>query len=45
MFFLEFKEIQHKIYEGENVTLIVEDKQGFIGGVSGVLEYQLLGVS
>ena len=34
MFFLEFsigfREIQHTIHEGENITLIVEEKQGLI---------------
>ena len=44
-FIIGFREIQHTIYEGDNVTLIVEEKQGFIGGqyVSGVPEYQLSG--
>ena len=49
MFFIEFtigfRELQHTIYEGDNVTLIVEEKHGFIGGlnVGGVPEYRLLG--
>ena len=44
-FSIGFREIQHTIHEGENVTLIVEEKQGFIGGsaIGGVPEGRLLG--
>ena len=44
-FSIGFKEIQHTIYEGENVTLVVEEKHGFIGGSArgGVPERRLSG--
>ena len=44
-FSIGFREIQHTIYEGENVSLIVEEKHGFIGGAArgGVPEGRLLG--
>ena len=44
-FSIGFREIQHTIYEGENVTLIVEEKQGLIGGLAtgGIPEERLLG--
>ena len=44
-FNIGFREIQHTIYEGENVSLIVEEKQGFVGGLAngGVHEHRLLG--
>ena len=37
-FSIGFNQTEYTIYEGENITLIVEEKQGFVGGrnVSGV---------
>ena len=44
-FSIGFREIQYTIYEGKNVTLIVEEKQGFIGGlgIGGVPKERLSG--
>ena len=44
-FIIGFREIPHTIFEGENITLIVEEKQGFTGDIArgGVPEIRLLG--
>ena len=44
-FSVGFREIQHTTHKGKNVTLIVEEREGFIGGsgTGGVPEDWLVG--